>query len=132
MRGQAEQLVARYNIQPPSVDAVGGQLSGGNRRRVQIAREFSKTAVLVVCNYATKGLDVQSIQQVKNWCRELANSGAAVVYIASDLDEMLEIADSVSVLSRGRLSETRRTSEATSDWLGHLMLATDDGDESSR
>lgn len=132
MRGQAAQLVARYNIQPPSVDAVGGQLSGGNRRRVQIAREFSKTAVLVVCNYATKGLDVQSIQQVKNWCRELANSGAAVVYIASDLDEMLEIADSVSVLSRGRLSETRRTSEATSDWLGHLMLATDDGDESSR
>ena len=130
MRDQAAQLVARYNIQPPSVDAVGGQLSGGNRRRVQIAREFSKSAVLVVCNYATKGLDVQSIQQVKNWCRELANGGAAVVYIASDLDEMLEIADTVSVLSRGRLSETRRTADATSDWLGHLMLATEGGGES--
>ncbi|MCU1570427.1 MAG: ABC-type uncharacterized transport system, ATPase component [Naasia sp.] len=125
MRARSAELVERFNIRPPSIDAVGGQLSGGNRRRVQIAREFSKTPSLVVCGYATRGLDVQSIQQVKNWCRELANGGAAVVYIASDLEEILDLSDSVAVLARGRLTASRPAVEATTEWIGHAMLSTE-------
>jgi simple sugar transport system ATP-binding protein len=58
----------------------------------------------------------------------LADGGAAVVYIASELEELLAIADRIAVLSRGRVAGLLSASEATGEQIGRLMLAcSDDG-----
>jgi general nucleoside transport system ATP-binding protein len=122
LRREAVALVAEFDIRTPSVEAPTGTLSGGNRRRVQLARELSKQPDLLVATYATKGLDVRSIEQVKEWCRAHVQAGGAVVFIASDLDELLDVADRIAVLASGRITGQLAAGEATTDRIGELML----------
>jgi simple sugar transport system ATP-binding protein len=122
LRTHAAELVERFHVRTPSVEASAGQLSGGNRRRVQLARELSKEPDVLVATYATKGLDVRSIEQVKRWCRDRAAEGGAVVYIASDLDELLDVSDRVAVLARGRITGVLHRDDADAARLGALML----------
>jgi general nucleoside transport system ATP-binding protein len=122
LRREAQRLVAEFDIRTPSVDAALGRLSGGNRRRVQLARELSKRPDLLVATYATKGLDVRSIEQVKDWCKMLVADGGAVVFIGSDLDELLDVADRIVVLAAGRLTSALAAHEVTTDRIADLML----------
>ncbi|MCY4085362.1 MAG: ATP-binding cassette domain-containing protein [Actinomycetia bacterium] len=121
-RQVARERVREFDIRTPSVDGLVGQLSGGNRRRVVIARELSKQLKILVASYPTKGLDVRSAEQVKRWTRELAESGTAVVYMSSELEELIEVSDRIAVLARGRIAGVLATGEATVDTIGALML----------
>jgi ABC-type uncharacterized transport system ATPase subunit len=122
LRELTADLVEKFGIQTGSVNAPVGQLSGGNRRRVLLARELSKQPTLAVLAFATKGLDVRSVEQVKEWTRKLAESGAAVVYISADLDEVLAISHRIAVLARGELRGILDAHEAEVHQIGRLML----------
>jgi ABC-type uncharacterized transport system ATPase subunit len=127
----AADLVREFEIKTASLETPVGRLSGGNRRRVQLARELSKHPTLLVATYATKGLDVRSTEQVKHWVARLAAAGSAVVYIGSDLDELLDVSDRIAVLVRGRIVGVLRRGEATVDRLGELMLSSGDSAEAA-
>ena len=122
-RRRAAELVREFDIRTPSVETPVGRLSGGNRRRVLLARELSKSPRVVVANNATKGLDARSIEQIKEWLARLADGGAAVVYIASELEELLAVSDRIAVLARGRITGTVAAGTASVDEIGQLMLA---------
>ena len=98
------------------------QLSGGNRRRLVLARELSKKADIAVLAFATKGLDVRSVEHMKEWTRRLADDGAAVVYISADLEEVLDVSDRIAVLAHGRITGILEATEADAMKIGQLML----------
>jgi simple sugar transport system ATP-binding protein len=123
LRRRAVQLVDEFGIRTPDVETPVGWLSGGNRRRVVLARELSKEPRLVVASYATKGLDVRSQEHVKDWMVKLAAAGAAVVYIASELEELFAVSDRIAVLSRGRITGTLEAERFDAEEVGRLMLA---------
>jgi simple sugar transport system ATP-binding protein len=123
LRAEATRLVDEFQIKTASVDTPVGRLSGGNRRRVVLARELSKSPRLVVASYATKGLDVRSIESIKAWIGRLAADGAAVVYIASELEELLALSDRIAVLARGRITGVMPTADADVAKIGRLMLS---------
>ena len=123
LRMAAADLVEQFEIKAASVDTLAGRLSGGNRRRVVLAREFTKMPRLVVASYATKGLDVRSIAMVKDWISRLASRGAAVVYVASELEELLEMSDRIAVMARGRITGVVSADTTNAGELGRLMLA---------
>jgi ABC-type uncharacterized transport system ATPase subunit len=87
-----------------------------------LARELSKSPRLVVASYATRGLDVRSAEAIKAWIGRLAGEGAAVVYIAAELEELLDVSDRVVVLARGRITGEMPAAEADASRLGRLML----------
>jgi ABC-type uncharacterized transport system ATPase subunit len=122
-RRRAEELVREFEIKTRDIMTPVGLLSGGNRRRVVLARELSRDPKLVVACYATKGLDVRSIEQVKEWIGRHANAGAAVVYVAAELEELLDVSDRVVVMARGRITGTMSAADADIDEIGRLMLA---------
>jgi general nucleoside transport system ATP-binding protein len=122
-RRRAEELVREFEIKTRDVETPVGLLSGGNRRRVVLARELSREPKLVVASYATKGLDVRSIEQVKEWIGRLAAAGAAVLYIAAELEELLDVSDRVAVMARGRITGELPAATADIDEIGRLMLA---------
>jgi simple sugar transport system ATP-binding protein len=130
LRAAASRLVEEFEIKTASVDTPVGRLSGGNRRRVVLARELSKASKLVVASYATKGLDVRSVEAVKTWVGRLAGQGAAVVYIAAELEELLDISDRIAVLARGRITGVMPSKTANVGEIGRLMLA-ESGEEAS-
>ena len=67
-RRSAADLVSEFDIRTAGVNAAVRQLSGGNRRRVILARELSKHPALLVATYPTRGLDVRSAEQVRPGC----------------------------------------------------------------
>jgi ABC-type uncharacterized transport system ATPase subunit len=130
IRQRAKVLMREFGIRAPSVDTPVGQLSGGNRRRVVLARELSKSPAVVIASFPTTGLDVRSQEQVKEWTRKLARTGAAVVYISADLEEVLDVSDRVAVLARSRITGVLDAADANVQRIGELMLvAASDHDE---
>ena len=122
LRKRCRELIDEFGIRTPSPAARVAQLSGGNRRRVVLARELSKQPVLAVLAFATKGLDVRSVEQLKEWTRRLAEAGTAVVYISADLDEVLAVSDRIAVLAHGEIRGVLDADEADVHKIGRLML----------
>src|SRR6202012_2890210 len=101
MRSVARELIARYRVKTSSPDAPIGDLSGGNVQRAVLARELSgEVDVLIVANPCF-GLDFASVMEIRSQIMEQRNRGAAVLLVSEDLDEILELADRVAVMSGG-------------------------------
>jgi ABC-type uncharacterized transport system ATPase subunit len=100
----AHDLARRYAVQFADLDAPVRSLSGGNQQRVVVARELAQRPRVLVAANPTRGLDVAAAASVAEALLEVARQGCAIVLISTDLDELLELSDRVTVLSRGRLS----------------------------
>ena len=120
-RRAAGELVEEFDIRTAGIGAPVRQLSGGNRRRVILARELRKQPVLLVATYPTRGLDVRSAEQVRSWVRRLTNQGSSVVYMSTELEEIIEVSDRVAVMVRGRITGVL-TEGITIGAIGNLML----------
>jgi general nucleoside transport system ATP-binding protein len=118
-----EAVIARLGVRPARSDLRAGALSGGNRQRLVIGRELTTDTSVVVVAEPTRGLDPGSATAVLRALVATAESGAAVLLIASDLDELLAIATRVVVLADGvkRLDQPR--SEVDRSVVGQAMLA---------
>jgi general nucleoside transport system ATP-binding protein len=114
-------LLAEYAITAPGPSLRAGALSGGNQQRVVVARELSRRPRVVVAENPTRGLDISATATIHARLRQAAADGAAVLFHASDLDEVLELATRVVVASRGVLIEP--PPNATREVIGGLMLA---------
>jgi general nucleoside transport system ATP-binding protein len=122
---RAGELVREYDVRTPSVSARAGTLSGGNIQKVLLARELSFDPKVVVFNKPTYGLDVKTTASVRALIRRLVAGGAAALVISTDLDELLDIADRVAVLSRGRIVGTVANGPGVAEEIGRLMVGTE-------
>jgi simple sugar transport system ATP-binding protein len=104
MRSKARELIARYRVKTPSPETAIADLSGGNIQRAILARELSSDVdVLIVANPCF-GLDFASVAEIRSQIMEQRNRGAAVLLVSEDLDEILELADRVAVMSGGTIN----------------------------
>lgn len=78
-------------------------LSGGNAQKLVLARELDGDPGVIIAHSPTRGLDVRACQQVHCLLRDARDKGAAIVLISEDLDEILTMADTIGVMSRGRI-----------------------------
>jgi simple sugar transport system ATP-binding protein len=78
-------------------------LSGGNAQKLVIAREFSRPHTIVLAHSPSRGLDVRATSEVHRRLREARDTGAGVLLISEDLDEIMLLADRIGVMSRGRI-----------------------------
>jgi simple sugar transport system ATP-binding protein len=103
MNTAAVAAIAAFKVRTPGPDAPIGDLSGGNVQRAILARELSEQAnVLVVVNPCF-GLDFTAVAEIHARIMAARNAGAAVLLVSEDLDEILELADRIQVMSAGRL-----------------------------
>jgi len=103
LRERARDLIARYGIKTRSPEQPIATLSGGNVQRTVLARELSEQIdVLVVANPCF-GLDFAAVAEIRSQIMAARNRGTAVLLVSEDLDELLELADRIAVMSEGRL-----------------------------
>jgi len=126
-RRQAEALKEAYQVAAPSVDTEARLLSGGNLQRLILAREISSEPGLMVAVQPTRGLDVGAIETVHRLLLEQRAGGTAILLISEDLDEILMLADRVTVIYEGRLSQPVAAERADIAELGLLMTGADRG-----
>ena len=79
-------------------------LSGGNAQKLIIAREFARNPKVIVAHSPSRGLDVRACAAVHERLLDARTSGAAIVLISDDLDEVLNLSDRVGVMTRGRIA----------------------------
>ncbi len=92
-----------FGSRAASLDAPARTLSGGNQQKVALARELGRDPQVVIAFQPTWGLDPGSTQFVIDSLRRLRDRGAAVLYISSELEEVLAVGDRVGVLTEGRI-----------------------------
>jgi simple sugar transport system ATP-binding protein len=102
IRQFAERLTKSFSIDGGPRAPVGS-LSGGNIQKVILARELASDSNLVIVSEPTWGLDVASSQFVYEKILEMRKGGAGILFISSNLDEILGIADTIAVMYRGRI-----------------------------
>jgi ABC-type uncharacterized transport system ATPase subunit len=115
-------LIARYNVKTVSKDAAIATLSGGNVQRAVLARELSEDARLLVVANPCFGLDFQATAEIRSQIVEARNRGAAVLLISDDLDEILEIADRIVVISEGKIVHEIPVEQADRQTIGQHMV----------
>ena len=102
IRGIVEKFMKRLAIKASGPDQKIRELSGGNQQKVLLARWLCADPKLLLLDEPTRGVDVGAKQEIQALIRELADQGLGVLMISSELDEIVEGADRVFVLSDGR------------------------------
>lgn len=121
MREKAKELIAKYRVKTQGPDAPIETLSGGNVQRAVLARELSGDVdVLIVANPCF-GLDFASVADIRSQIMEQRNRGAAVLLVSEDLDEILELADRVAVMSGGTINYVSRIEDTDRNTIGQHM-----------
>ncbi|MEJ5231711.1 MAG: ABC transporter ATP-binding protein [Geminicoccaceae bacterium] len=120
-RAATGRIVRRLDVRTPAIDAPAASLSGGNLQRYVIGRAILQEPRVLVAAQPTWGVDAAATAAIHAALRELADRGTAVLLISQDLDELLELADRLAVLDRGRLSPARPVGELAVEEIGLLM-----------
>lgn len=121
MRRQAARLVQGFKVKTAGLDSPISALSGGNVQRAVLARELTGPVDLLIIANPCFGLDFTAVAEIRTRIMEARNGGAAVLLISEDLDEILELADRVLVMSEGRLSYETPIAQADRATIGHYM-----------
>jgi simple sugar transport system ATP-binding protein len=101
MRKQAKSLMEAFDIRAQSAETLAGSLSGGNQQKIVIARELARKPAVLVAHQPTWGLDPGATRFVLERMIALRDAGSAVVYISSELEEVLAVGDRIAVLAGG-------------------------------
>lgn len=99
----AEKLKDEFDIRAESISSVGSSLSGGNAQKVVLARELSRELALLVASQPTRGVDVGAIEFLHKRIVEERDTGAAVIIVSTELEEVEALADRVLVMYRGKV-----------------------------
>ncbi|MBE5807387.1 MAG: sugar ABC transporter ATP-binding protein [Clostridiales bacterium] len=100
-----DQMNERLDVKYADPEQPVSELSGGNQQKVVFARTLMKAPTVFLCDEPTQAVDVRTRHQIHALLRAQAERGAAVVFVSSDLKELLDTADRILVMARGRTRE---------------------------
>ena len=128
MMDESAKILSRLDVNVPSVQSRVRKMSGGQRQSVAIARAVNWGTALVIMDEPTGALGVRETAAVERLIRKLREDGIGVLIISHDLDQVMRIADQVTVLRRGRDVATKEAGTVTGDELVSLITGTIVGD----
>ncbi|WP_255767806.1 ABC transporter ATP-binding protein [Pseudarthrobacter sulfonivorans] len=99
----AKSRIDEFDVRTPSGLLAAGTLSGGNQQKVVMARELSRPLRLFIASQPTRGVDVGSIEFLHKRIVAERDQGTPVMIISTELDEVMELADRIAVLYKGKL-----------------------------
>jgi general nucleoside transport system ATP-binding protein len=100
---KAEELVKTYDIRTPNVFVPTNTLSGGNQQKVVVARETNARPIVIIASQPTRGLDLGAIESLHELLLKERNRGAAVMFISTELSEVMALSDRIIVMFNGEI-----------------------------
>jgi L-arabinose transport system ATP-binding protein len=115
--------VEKLQIRTPSVDQEVGKLSGGNQQKVVLARWLAAKPKVLILDEPTRGIDVGAKAEIYRLIDNLANQGLGIMFISSELPEILGLSDRIYVMQNGRITGELSGAEATEESILKLAMA---------
>ena len=123
MEKDTDELIRQYTVLCKSREQKVGMLSGGNIQKVVVAREFSNNPDLIIADQPTRGIDVGATEFIRRKLVELSRSGIGVLLVSADLNEVMELSDSLIIMYGGQIvAYFEDTSELSDEEMGTYML----------
>ena len=121
MKAHAREKINEYKVRTSGPEQKLGELSGGNVQRVILARELDQAVNVLVVSNPCFGLDFKAVAEIRGRIVQARNQGAAVLLFSEDLDEILELADRILVISAGRFVYETTPQQADLQTIGQHM-----------
>jgi simple sugar transport system ATP-binding protein len=120
---ESDRLIRDYTVLCKSRNQQVKMLSGGNIQKVVVAREFSGDPKLIIADQPTRGIDVGATEFIRKKLVELSRKGVAVLLVSADLNEVMELSDSLIVMYGGRIAAYfEDTADLNDEIMGEYML----------
>ena len=117
--------VKKYSIKTPTIDKLALELSGGNQQKIILGRWTSDKMdqlKLLILDEPTKGIDVGTKAEVYQMVCDFAKQGIGVIFISSELTEVLNVSDNIIVMHNGRITGQVSRQEATEERVLELAM----------
>jgi ABC-type sugar transport system ATPase subunit len=112
-RRRAGELARRLNVRYRSLEQRTGDLSGGNQQKVLVGSRLAGRPTIFVLQEPTRGVDVGARVEIHKFLRELAQGGAAIVLVTSDVEEAVLVSDRLLILRDGKVAGQLEASQKT-------------------
>jgi len=99
-----KQAIKKLDIKTSGVNQVVKYLSGGNQQKVVISKWLQTEPKVLILDEPTRGIDVNAKVEIYNIVRKLAESGVCVIFVSTEVSEVVKVSDRILVLSRGKIS----------------------------
>jgi ribose transport system ATP-binding protein len=119
-RQDAEQMIRELRIRPPDPRQAVQNLSGGNQQKAVLAKWLLLRPRVLLLDEPTRGVDVGAKEEMYRLVEQAAAAGAAVLFVSSEMPEVLGLADRILVMHEGRLTGELSRQRATEEAVMHL------------
>ncbi|KPJ87069.1 MAG: hypothetical protein AMS17_09650 [Spirochaetes bacterium DG_61] len=121
---KAQEFISKLDIRTPSLSQRVQNLSGGNQQKVILARWLLTGCRILILDEPTRGIDVNAKAEIHQILRELvAKEGISVLFISSELQEVLKIANRIIVMHEGDMKGEVLADQATQEELLQIALS---------
>ena len=114
-RRKVQTIMKELQVRHRDVNQPVSELSGGNQQKIAIGRLLHQEAEVFLLDEPTRGVDVGSKAEIYRLMGELAAAGKSILFVSSYLPELLGVCDTLTVMTRGRLSMARPVSQWTEE-----------------
>ena len=130
-RVRTDALMKEYDVRAADANVAAKTLSGGNQQKLIVAREIDRDVALTIAAQPTRGVDVGSVEHIRQRLADERNAGTGLFLVSSELDEILALSDRILVMFRGSIVAERQPDDVTAAELGLLMAGIDPSSEQS-
>ncbi len=117
----SKEVVERFSVMTPSVETTVKLLSGGNIQRLIIGREILSRPDVIIAAHPTYGLDIAATDFVKKLLLQKREEGSAILLVSEDLEEILQLSDTVGVMFMGEFTGIVKPRETSMEDMGLMM-----------
>ena len=118
-------MIKRLRTKTPNADQVVGFLSGGNQQKVVLGKWLATDPTLLLLDEPTRGIDIGAKQEIYQLMEELAAQGMAVLFVSSELEEIIGMSDRTIVMHEGRITGEIFREDLTEESIMHLATGGD-------
>jgi ribose transport system ATP-binding protein len=114
-KSMVQKAINDLKIKLSNPDVEAGTLSGGNQQKVVVAKWLARNSRVVIFDEPTRGIDIAAKLEIYNLMNELKQQGIGVLFVSSEMPEVLGISDRILVMCDGRVTAEIPTEDATQD-----------------
>jgi len=120
---RVHEIIENFDVRPPVAELPARSLSGGNQQKLIIGREFELSPKLLLVSQPTRGVDIGAIEFIHRKLIELRDSGAAILLVSAELEEVTALADRLLVIREGKIVGELDPKTASAADIGELMTS---------